>query len=52
MGNVQSIVTDQLKAILVEEFKQCFQKWENRIRKCITSQGNYLEANDIPYIFG
>lgn len=42
-----SIVTDQLKAISVEEFKQCFQKWENRIRRCVTSQGNYFEVNDI-----
>ncbi|KAG8272370.1 hypothetical protein J6590_042698 [Homalodisca vitripennis] len=32
---IQNAVTDELKGILKEEFKKCFQQWKNRFLRCI-----------------
>ena len=43
--NTEKAVTDQLRAIPVSEFQRCYEEWEQRLRKCVASQGNYFEGN-------
>ena len=49
-GTVESIekaVTDQQKAILVSDYQRCYQDWEQRLRMCVASQGNYFEGDKL-----
>ena len=45
--NIQKSVTDMLKATSVEYFKRCYQKWEQRLHRCVADQGNYFEGDII-----
>ena len=45
--NIQKAVTDQLKAILVSDYQRCFEEWEQRLRRCVASQGNYFEGEKL-----
>lgn len=47
LENIQKTVTDQLKAIPIEDFQRCYQEWERRLRRCIAAQGNYFEGDNI-----
>jgi transposase len=42
---VDSIVTDQLRALPLEDFQHCYWEWEQRLRRCVASQGNYFEGD-------
>ena len=49
-GTVESIekaVTDQLKAIPVSNYERCYEEWEQRLWRCVTSQGNYFEGDKL-----
>lgn len=46
LENIQKTVTEQLKAIPVEDFQRCYQEWEQRLRRCIAAQGNYFEGDN------
>jgi len=39
--NIEKAVTDQLKAIPVSDYQCCYEEWEQRLRRCVASQGNY-----------
>jgi len=41
LQNIQTLVTDQLKAILVSEFQNCYEQWKHCLRRYADSQGNY-----------
>jgi len=43
--NIQKAVTDQLKAIPVSDYQRCYKEWEQRLWRCVASQGNYFEGN-------
>jgi len=45
--NVEKAVTDQLKAIPVSDFQRCCEEWEQRLRRCVASQGNYFEGDKL-----
>ena len=47
VNNIQKVVTDQLRALLHEEFQHCYREWEQRLRRCVASQGNYFEGDNI-----
>jgi len=47
VDNIQKVVTDQLRALLHEDFQHCYQEWEQRLRLCVVSQGNYFEGDDV-----
>ena len=46
LENIQKTVTDQLKAIPVENFQRCYQEWEQRLRRSIPAQDNYFEGDN------
>ena len=49
-GTVESIekaVTDQLKAIPISDYQRCYEDWEQRLRRCVASQGNYFEGHKL-----
>jgi hypothetical protein len=45
--NIETAVTDQLKAIPVSEFQRCYEEWEQRLRKCVAFEGNYYEGDKL-----
>jgi hypothetical protein len=45
--NIETAVTDQLKAILVSNFQRCYEEWEQRLRRCVVSKGNYFEGDKL-----
>lgn len=47
LENIAKAVTDQLKAIPVSEFQHCYEEWKNRLQRCVASQGNYFEGDNV-----
>ena len=47
VDNIQKVVTDQLKALLHEDFQHCYREWEERLWRCVASQGNYFEGDNV-----
>jgi len=45
--NIEKAVTDQLKAIPFSDFKRYYEKWEQCLRGCLASQGNYFEGDKL-----
>jgi len=42
--NIEKAVTDQLKVIPVSDYQLCYEDWEQRLQRCVASQGNYFEG--------
>ena len=36
-----------LKTIPVEDFQRHYQKWKQRLHRCVAAQGNYFEGGNI-----
>lgn len=47
LENIQPSVTDELKAIPVTEFQNCYKQWKHRLQRCVDSQGNYFEGDNV-----
>ena len=47
LENIEKSVTDMLKTKPVEDFQRCYQKWEQRLHRCVAAQGNYFEGDNI-----
>ena len=47
LENIQKSVTNMLKAIPIEDFQRCYQKWEQRLHQCVAARGNYFEGDNI-----
>jgi transposase len=47
VDNIQKVVTDQLRALVHEDFQHCYREWEQRLRRCVASQGNYFEGDNV-----
>jgi len=45
--NIEKTVTDQLKAIAVSDYQRYYEEWEQRLRRCADSQGNYSEGDKL-----
>ena len=45
--NTEKAVIDQPKAIPVSDFQRCYDEWEQRLRRCVASQGNYFEGDKL-----
>jgi hypothetical protein len=41
---------NQLKALPHEDFQHCYWEWE-RLQRCVASQGNYFEGDDVDFKF-
>uniref|UniRef100_T1HFG0 Uncharacterized protein n=1 Tax=Rhodnius prolixus TaxID=13249 RepID=T1HFG0_RHOPR len=48
--NIQTAVTDQLKAIPVSEFEHSYEEWKKRLQCCVASEGSYFEETNIDLI--
>jgi hypothetical protein len=49
MDNTQKVMTDQLRALPHTDFQHCYQRWEQHLRQCVASQGNYFEGDDVDF---
>jgi len=47
VDNIQKVLTDQLWALPHEDFQHCYGEWEQRIRRCVASEGNYFEGDKV-----
>ena len=47
VDNIQKVVTDQLRALLHEDIQHYYREWEQRLRRCVASQGNYFEGDNV-----
>ncbi|GFY25898.1 putative transposase [Trichonephila clavipes] len=47
LENIQTTVTDQLKAIPIFEFHQCYEEWKKRLQRCVASEGSYFEGDNV-----
>jgi len=45
--NIEKAVTDQLKGIPVSDYQRCYEEWEQRLRRCVASQGDYFEGDKL-----
>ncbi|GFT50779.1 putative transposase [Trichonephila clavipes] len=43
---IQMAVTDQLKAVPISEFHQCYEEWKMRFQRCVASEGSYVERDN------
>jgi sulfur transfer protein SufE len=46
VDNIQKVMTDQVRALLHEDFQHCYREWEQRLRRCLASQVNYFEGDN------
>ncbi|GFV26253.1 putative transposase [Trichonephila clavipes] len=47
LENIQTAVTDQLKAIPISEFHQCYEEWKKRLQRCVASEDSYFEGDNV-----
>ncbi|GFU50982.1 putative transposase [Trichonephila clavipes] len=47
LENIQTAVTDQLKAIPISEFHQCYEEWKKRLQGCVASEGSNFEGDNV-----
>ncbi|GFY34949.1 putative transposase [Trichonephila clavipes] len=45
--NIQTAITDQLKAIPISEFHQYYEEWKKRLQRCVASEGSYFEGDNV-----
>jgi hypothetical protein len=45
--NIKTAVTDQLKVIPVSDFQRYYKEWQQRLWRCVTSEGNYFEGEKL-----
>jgi hypothetical protein len=44
---IKTASLEELKIILKSAYQQCFEDWKKRLYKCIISEGDYFEGNNI-----
>ncbi|GFW67452.1 protein GVQW3 [Trichonephila clavipes] len=49
LEKIQTAVTDQLKAIPISEFHQCYEEWKKRLQRCVASEGSYFEGENVEF---
>jgi len=47
VDNILKVMTDQLRALIHEDFQHCYREWEQLLRQCVASQGNYFEGDNV-----
>lgn len=45
VAEIKKKTTKVLSSITKDEFKQCFEKWNKRLDKCISASGEYFEGD-------
>ncbi|GFV66741.1 putative transposase [Trichonephila clavipes] len=49
LENIQTAVTDQRKAIPISEFHQSYEEWKNRLQRCVASEDNCFEGDNVEF---
>ncbi|GFW38254.1 putative transposase [Trichonephila clavipes] len=49
LENIQTAVTDQLKASPISEFHQCYEEWKKRLQHCVASEGSYFKGDNVEF---
>ncbi|GFU61877.1 protein GVQW3 [Trichonephila clavipes] len=47
LENIQTAVTDQLKAIPIPEFHPGYEEWKKRLQRRLASEGSYFERDNV-----
>jgi hypothetical protein len=47
LDDIQKSVTDELKEIPADTFQHYYEQWKQRLRRCVATQGNYFEENNL-----
>ncbi|GFV54952.1 uncharacterized protein TNCV_3144911 [Trichonephila clavipes] len=47
LENIQTAVTDQLEAVPISEFHQCYEEWKKRLQRCVALEGSYIEGDNV-----
>ncbi|GFX80028.1 putative transposase [Trichonephila clavipes] len=47
LESIQTAVTNQLKAIPISKFHQCYEEWKKRLQRCVASEGSYFEGDNV-----
>ena len=42
---VEKKMAEALKALKINEFKNCFEQWKKHLNRCIASNGEYFEGD-------
>jgi hypothetical protein len=45
--NIQKSGTDELKAVPAEAFQHRYEKWKQRLRRCVAAQRNSFEGDNL-----
>jgi hypothetical protein len=45
IAKIEAATTTRLKALMKDDFQNCFKKWLERWNKCAASQGDYFEGD-------
>ena len=43
----KKVVTDELHTLTENDFRYCYDQWKKRWNHCVTSQGSYLEGDNL-----
>jgi hypothetical protein len=46
-GHHFGTVTDELRTLTENDFRFCYDQWKERWNHCVTSQGPYLEGDNL-----
>ena len=47
VDNIQKVMTDQLRALVHEDFQHCYREWQHPLQRCVASQRNYFEGDNV-----
>ena len=47
VDNIQKVVMEQLRTLPHEDFQHCYREWEQRLWRCVASQGNCFEGDNV-----
>ena len=47
VDNIQKVMTDQLRALPYEDFQHGYREREQRLQRCLASQGNYFKGDNV-----
>jgi hypothetical protein len=51
VNNIQKVVIDHLRALPHEDFQHCYREWEQPFWRCVASQENYYEWDNVNLYF-
>ncbi|GFV81964.1 protein GVQW3 [Trichonephila clavipes] len=50
LKDIQTAVTDHLKAIPISKFHQCYEERKKGLQRCVASEGSYFEGDNVEFV--